>query len=87
MNHFMILQSSPPRADSSLLGMIENMVSKKVNSSVEKVEAKQLEIDSSQTRQRQCGTYLIRVSLIAMPQEKLAKLIDDWHQIDPSFEI
>ena len=83
----MILQSSPPKAASSLHGMIENMVSKKVNSSVEKVEAKQLEIDSSQTRQRQCGTYLIRVSLIAMPQEKLAKLIDDWHQIDPSFEI
>ena len=87
MNHFMILQSSPPRADSSLLGMIENMVSKKVNSSVEKVEVKQLEIDSSQTRQRQCGTYLIRVSLIAMLEDKRAKLIDDWHQIDPSFEI
>ena len=87
MIHFVILQSSPPKAASSLRGMIENMVSKKVNSSVEKIEVKQLEIDSSQTRQRQCGTYLIRVSLIAMPQEKLAKLIDDWHQIDPSFEI
>lgn len=87
MIHFVILQSSPPKADSSLLGMIENMVSKKVNSSVEKVEVKQLEIAYSQSRQRQCGTYLIRVSLIAMPQEKLAKLIDDWHQIDPSFEI
>ncbi len=83
----MILQSSPPRADSSLLGMIENMVSKKVNSSVEKVEVKQLESDRSQTRQRQCGTYLIRVSLIAMPQDKRAKLISEWHQIDPSFEI
>ena len=70
-----------------MLGMIDNMVSKKVNSSVEKVEVKQLEIDCSQTRQRQCGTYLIRVSLIAMPEEKLAKLIDDWHQIAPSFEI
>jgi hypothetical protein len=67
--------------------MIENMVSKKVNSSGEKVEVKQLEIDSSKIRQRQCGTYLIRVSLIVMPQEKLAKLIHDWHQIDPSFEI
>jgi hypothetical protein len=67
--------------------MIENMAYKKINSSVEKVEVKQLEIDCSQTRQRQCGTYLIRVSLIAMPQEKLAKLIHDWHQIDPSFEI
>ena len=74
-------------ADSSLLGMIENMVSKKVNSSVEKVKVKQLGVDCSQTRQRQCGTYLIRVSLIAMPEEKLAKLIDDWHQIAPSFEI
>ena len=83
----MILQSSPPKADSSLHGMIENMVSKKVNSSVEKVEVKQLEIDSSKIRQRQCGTYLIRVSLIAMPEDKRAKLIDDWHQIDPSFEI
>ena len=87
MIHFLILQSSLPKADSSLLGMIENMVSKKVKSSGEKVEVKQLESDRSQTRQRQCGTYLIRVSLIAMPQEKLAKLIDDWHQIDPSFEI
>ena len=74
-------------ADSSLLGMIENMVSKKVNSSVEKVEDKQLEIESSQTQQRQCGTYLIRVSLIAMPQEKLAKLMNDWHQIDRNFTI
>ena len=87
MIHFVILQSSPPKAASSLHGMIENMAYKKINSSVEKVEVKQLEIAYSQSRQRQCGTYLIRVSLIAMPQEKLAKLIDDWHQIDPSFEI
>lgn len=70
-----------------MLGMIENMLSKKINSSVEKVEVKQLESDRSQTRQRQCGTYLIRTSLITMPEDKLAKLIDDWHQIDPSFEI
>ena len=87
MIHFVILQSSPPKAASSLHGMIENMVFKKVNSSVEKVEVKQLEIDSSKIRQRQCGTYLIRVSLIAMLEDKRAKLIDDWHQIDPSFEI
>ena len=83
----MILQISPPKADSFLLGMIEKMVSKKINSSVEKVEVKQLEIDFSQTRQRQCGTYLIRVSLSAMPEDKRAKLISEWHQIDPSFEI
>ena len=70
-----------------MLGMIENMLSKKISSSVEKVEVKQLEIDSSKIRQRQCGTYLIRVSLIAMPEEKLAKLIDDWHQIDRNFTI
>ena len=70
-----------------MLGMIENMLSKKINSSVEKVAVKQLEIDRSQTRQRHCGTYLIRTSLITMPEDKLAKLIDDWHQIDPSFEI
>ena len=68
-------------------GMIENMVSKKVNSSVEKVEVKQLEIDSSKIRQRQCGTYLIRVSLNAMTEDKRTKLISEWHQIDPSFEI
>jgi len=67
--------------------MIENMPSEKINSSIEKVEVKQLEIDCSQTRQKQCGTYLIRTSLIAMPEEKLAKLIDEWRQIDPSFEI
>jgi len=63
------------------------MVSKKVNSSGEKVEVKQLEIDSSKIRQRQCGTYLIRVSLSAMPKDKRAKQISEWHQIDPSFEI
>ena len=70
-----------------MLGMIENMLSKKINTSVEKVEVKQLEIDCSQSRQRQCGTYLIRVSLSAMTEDKRSKLIDDWHQIDPSFEI
>ena len=83
----MILRNLAPRADSSLLGMIENMLSKKINSSVEKVEVKQLESDRSQTRQRQCGTYLIRVSLSAMTEDKRAKLISEWHQIDPSFEI
>ena len=70
-----------------MLGMIENMPSEKINSSIEKVEVKQLESDRSQTRQRQCGTYLIRVSLSAMTEDKRSKLIDDWHQIDPSFEI
>jgi hypothetical protein len=67
--------------------MIENMRSKKINSSIEKVEVKKIESVRSQTRQKQCGTYLIRTSLIAMPEEKLAKLIDEWRQIDPSFEI
>ena len=83
----MILQSSPPRADSSLLGMIENMLSKKINSSVEKVLVKQIESDVLLTQQRQCGTYLIRTSLTTMPEKKLAQLIVIWHQIDTNIVI